>query len=405
MSPLRGLAAADVEGRLEGELFRFAEFRDRILEKMSFRVLEVRAEFRLVSRAVILEGVYNRFSERLDEPRGLVDGVVLVGRTGRWLATSRLELLAGALVPRLVVLVGRMGCWLATSRLELLAGALVPRLVVLVGRTGCWLATSRLELLAGALVPRLVVLVGRTGCWLATSRLELLAGALVPRLVVLVGRTSCWLATSRLELLAGALVPRLVAVEGARSSRFEDGDGFRISRFELVDGRRVREEDRGIGPADFEVRVVVTVLGNLGMRNGDVVREVAGDFVRRVAGLADLLRPEVVLEREGCAEPRLDPREGNLTVPRDDGLREVELRGLGLREAELRVEEERFEGERVEEERGDDGAAELRDEPDREDERLTVRFERLERLDDLGEREALLEERPELADEERPEVF
>ena len=361
MSPLRGLAAADVEGRLEGELFRFAEFRDRILEKMSFRVLEVRAEFRLVSRAVILEGVYNRFSERLDEPRGLVDGVVLVGRTGRWLATSRLELLAGALVPRLVVLVGR------------------------------------------------------TGCWLATSRLELLAGALVPRLVVLVGRTSCWLATSRLELLAGALVPRLVAVEGARSSRFEDGDGFRISRFELVDGRRVREEDRGIGPADFEVRVVVTVLGNLGMRNGDVVREVAGDFVRRVAGLADLLRPEVVLEREGCAEPRLDPREGNLTAPRDDGLREVELRGLGLREAELRVEEERFEGERVEEERveeerveeerGDDGAAELRDEPDREDERLTVRGERLERLDDLGEREALLEERPELADEERPEVF
>ena len=355
MSSRRGLSAA-VEGRLEGELSRFAEFRDRILEKMSWRVLELSAEFRLVSRAVILEGVYNRFSERLDEPRGLVDGVVLVGRTGRWLATSRLELLAGALVPRLVVLVGR------------------------------------------------------TGCWLAASRLELLAGALVPRLVVLVGRTSCWLATSRLELLAGALVPRLVAVEGARSSRFEDGDGFRISRFELVDGRRVREEDRGIGPADFEVRVVVTVLGNLGMRNGDVVREVAGDFVRRVAGLADLLRPEVVLEREGCAEPRLDPREGNLTVPRDDGLREVELRGLGLREAELRVEEERFEEERVEEERveeerGDDGAAELRDEPDREDERLTVRGERLERLDDLGEREALLEERPELADEERPEVF
>ena len=388
VSPLRGLAAADVEGRLEGELFRFAEFRDRILEKMSRRVLEVRAEFRLVSRAVVLEGVYNRFSERLDEPRGLVDGVVLVGRTGRWLATSRLELLAGALVSGLVVLVGRTGRWLATSRLELLAGALVPRLVVLVGRTGCWLATSRLELLAGALVPRLVVLVGRTGCWLATSRLE---------------------------LLAGALVPRLVAVEGARSSRFEDGDGFRISRFELVDGRRVREEDRGVGPADFEVRVVVTVLGNLGMRNGDVVREFAGDFVRRVAGLADLLRPEVVLEREGCAEPRLDPREGNLTVPRDDGLREVELRGLGLRVEEERFEEERFEGERVEEERveeerveeerGDDGAAELRDEPDREDERLTVRGERLERLDDLGEREALLEERPELADEDRPEVF
>ncbi|MDC0176406.1 hypothetical protein OAJ60_05685 [Planctomycetaceae bacterium] len=82
VSSRRGLSAA-VEGRLEGELSRFAEFRDRILEKMSWRVLELSAEFRLVSRAVIFEGLYNLLSERFDEPRGLVDGVVLVGRTGR----------------------------------------------------------------------------------------------------------------------------------------------------------------------------------------------------------------------------------------------------------------------------------------------------------------------------------
>ena len=287
----RGLAAGDVEGRLEGALSRFAEFRDRILEKTSWRVLELSAEFRLVSRAVILEGLYNLLSERLDEPRGLVDGVVLVGRTGRWLATSRLELLAGTLVPRL--------------------------------------------------------------------------------------------------LLSG----------GRRRSRLEDGDGFRMSRFEFVDERRACEEDRGLGLADFEVRVVVTVLGNLGIRNGDVVRAVAGDLVRRVAGRADVLRPEGVLEREGCAEPRLDPREGNLTVLRDDGLREAELRELGLREVELRVDEERVDEERV------DGAAELRDEPDREDERLTERVEVLGRLEERGEREALLEDRPELRDDERPEDF
>ena len=202
------------------------------------------------------------------------------------------------------------------------------------------------------------------------------------------------MATSRLELLVGTLVGRLVAAEGVRRSRLEDGDGFRISRLEFAGGRLTREADRGLVPADFEFRVVVTVFGNLGIRNGDVGRAVAGDLVRRVAGRADVLRPAVVLEREGCADPRLEPREGNLTVPRDDELREAELRELGLREAELRVEEERG-----------DAAAELRDEPDLEDERLTVRVEPLDRLDDRGEREALLDDRPELRDDERPEVF
>ncbi|MDC0176407.1 hypothetical protein OAJ60_05690 [Planctomycetaceae bacterium] len=108
--------------------------------------------------------------------------------------------------------------------------------------------------------------------------------------------------------------------------------------------------------------------------------------------------------RERCAEPRLDPRDGSLTVLRDDGLREAELRELGLREVELRVDEERVDDERVDEERGDD-AAELRDEPDREDERWTVRVEVLGRLEERGEREALLEDRPELRDDERPEDF
>ncbi len=82
VSPLRGVAV-DAEGRLAGELSRVPEFRDRILEKMSWRVLELSAEFRLVSRAVILEGLYSLWSERLDEPRVLVDGVVLVGRAER----------------------------------------------------------------------------------------------------------------------------------------------------------------------------------------------------------------------------------------------------------------------------------------------------------------------------------
>ena len=83
VSPLRGFDTGDVEDRLEEELPRFAEFRERIREKTSWRVFELSAEFRLESRAVIFVGLYNLVSERLDEPRGLVDGVVLVGRPGR----------------------------------------------------------------------------------------------------------------------------------------------------------------------------------------------------------------------------------------------------------------------------------------------------------------------------------
>ena len=78
----RLVAAEGVRGsRLEdGDGFRVSRLE---FAETSWRVFELSAEFRLVSRAVILVGLYNLVSERLDEPRGLVDGVVLVGRPGR----------------------------------------------------------------------------------------------------------------------------------------------------------------------------------------------------------------------------------------------------------------------------------------------------------------------------------
>jgi len=150
---------------------------------------------------------------------------------------------------------------------------------------------------------------------------------------------------------------------------------------------------------------VVTVLGKRGIRRGDEDRVGFEDGVRRADDLVvGVLRLEGALERDGCAEVRLDPREGNLTVLRDDALREEEPRELGLRDDEERDEEERDEAERDEEERAE-GGAERRDEPDREDERLTVRVETEGRFEDRGEREVLLEERPELREDERPEDF
>ena len=154
----------------------------------------------------------------------------------------------------------------------------------------------------------------------------------------------------------------------------------------------------------------MTVLGKRGIRRGDEDRVAFEDGVRRADDLVvGVLRLEGALERDGCAEVRLDPREGNLTVLRDDALREEEPRELGLRDDEERDEEERDEEERDEEERDEEeraeGGAERRDEPDREDERLTVRVETEERFEDRGEREVLLEERPELREDERPEDF
>jgi len=149
----------------------------------------------------------------------------------------------------------------------------------------------------------------------------------------------------------------------------------------------------------------VTVLGKRGIRRGDEDRVVFEDGVRRVDDLVvGLLRLEGALERDDCVDVRLDPREGNLTVLRDDAPREEEPRDLGLRDDEERDDEERDDEERADDERGE-GVAELRDEPDREDERLTVRGETVGRLEDRGERELLLEERPELRDDERPEDF
>ena len=154
----------------------------------------------------------------------------------------------------------------------------------------------------------------------------------------------------------------------------------------------------------------MTVLGKRGIRRGDEDRVVFEDGVRRGDDLVGgLLRLEGALERDDCVDVRLDPREGNLTVLRDDAPREEEPRDLGLRDDEERDDEERDDEERDDEERADDergeGVAELRDEPDREDERLTVRVETEGRFEDRGEREVLLEERPELRDDDRPEDF
>ena len=75
------LLAGTLVARLEdGDGFRMSRLE---FAETSWGGFELSAEFRLVSRAVILEGLYNLVSERLDEPRGLVDGVVLVGRPGR----------------------------------------------------------------------------------------------------------------------------------------------------------------------------------------------------------------------------------------------------------------------------------------------------------------------------------
>ncbi|MBO13802.1 MAG: hypothetical protein CMJ68_24005 [Planctomycetaceae bacterium] len=286
---------------------------------------------------------------------------------------------------------------------------------VVVGRSGRCLATSRLELTAGAFVRRSVETEG-----VRMSRFEEDDGFLMSRL-----EGDDGFLMSRFEEDDGFLMSRFEEDDGVLMSRLEEDDGFLMSRFELVDGRRSREEVRDRGAADFEDLWVVTVLGKRGICRGDEDRVVFEDGVRRVDDLVvGVLRLEGALERDGCAEVRLDPREGNLTVLRDDALREEEPRELGLRDDEERDEEERAEEGRDEEERDEEerdeeerdeeerdeeeraeGGAERRDEPDREDERLTVRVETEGRFEDRGEREVLLEERPELRDDDRPEDF